>query len=237
MSGLATRQSPLGTIAQSLPRIGEILGNLKPTWHMRDLAPLTPAFAAAHDIGAFLWDVDGTLTRFHDTALAPEATPLHALLAVPGLSHAIVSNADERRYLELGRIFPAIPVLKGYRIGDLVEVRELKDGRDAWGPEAAAARLAAGAVPLRKPDGPLLLAIARHLGVLPARTVMVGDQYFTDIAGANLAAMRSVKLPAIGVADLPPGIRFGQRVERLAYRLRHGAPTWWPTVLPDPEPR
>jgi hypothetical protein len=44
--------------------------------------------------------------------------------------------------------------------------------------------------------------------------------------------MRSIKLPAIGAADLPPGIRFGQRVERLAYRLLHGAPRWVAAARP-----
>ncbi len=226
MSRMATRQSPLGTIAQSLPRIRSILGNLQPTWHMHDLAPLTASFVASHDIAALLWDVDGTLTRFHDTAWAPEAAPARALLAVPGLRHAIVSNADERRFTELGSIFPEIPVFKGYGTDGRVMLREIVAGQDSWTADELAERLAAGMVPLRKPDGGLLRAVAEHLGVEPARTVMVGDQYFTDIAGANLAGMRSIKLPAIGVAALPPGIRAGQRVERLAYRLLHGAPRW-----------
>lgn len=236
MSRIAARQSPLGTIAQSLPRIRQILGNLRPTWHMRDLTPLVPGFLARHDIGALLWDVDGTLTRFHDTSWAPEAGPVRALLGIPGLRHAIVSNADERRFRELGTIFPGIPVLKGYRVDGQVRLRELLHGHDDWSEADVARSLEAGAVPLRKPDGDLLLAIAGHLGVAPSRTVMVGDQYFTDIAGANLAGMRSIKLPAIGVADLPPGIRVGQRVERLAYRLIHGAPQWEaPTATSRPE--
>ncbi|MCA9722385.1 MAG: HAD hydrolase-like protein, partial [Gemmatimonadetes bacterium] len=54
--------------------------------------------------------------------------------------------------------------------------------------------------------------------------VMVGDQYLTDIAGANLAGARSIKLAAIAPETLPPGIRAGQRVERLLYRLLHGRP-------------
>ena len=55
---------------------------------------------------------------------------------------------------------------------------------------------------------------------------MVGDQYFTDIAGANLAGVRSIKLSAIGPESLPRSIRMGQMVERLVYRLLHGAPVW-----------
>ncbi len=226
MSSIASRQSPLGTIAQSLPRIRSILGNLRPTWHMRDLTPVDAAFVRRNRIAAFFWDVDGTLTRFHDVALAPEAAPVRALLALPGLHHAIVSNADERRFLELGTIFPELAVVKGYRVDGQVAVRQLVGGHDAWTGAELASRLAAGAVPLRKPDGDLLLGIAEALGLEPAGVVMVGDQYFTDIAGANLAGMRSIKLPAIGVADLPPGIRFGQRIERAAYRLLHGRPRW-----------
>jgi predicted HAD superfamily phosphohydrolase YqeG len=87
-------------------------------------------------------------------------------------------------------------------------------------------RVAAGAVPLRKPHGALVHAVTADLGLDLHDVVMVGDQYFTDIAGANLAGVRSIKLPAIGPETLPPGIRFGQLVEGVAYRVLHGAPIW-----------
>lgn len=228
MSRIAARQSPLGTIAQSLPRVRTILASMRPTWHMRDLRPLTAGFVAREGIRGCIWDVDGTLTRFHDVTLAVEAESIVPLFTLPGLTHAILSNADEGRYRELGRIFPDIHVMKGYRLDGQVHVRALVEGRDSWSAQQLDDRLAAGAIPLRKPDGELLLAVTRSLGLDPGEAVMIGDQYFTDIAGANMAGMRSIKVPAIGKADLPPGIRFGQAVERFAYRLLHGAPRWEP---------
>jgi predicted HAD superfamily phosphohydrolase YqeG len=222
VTSLARRQSPLGTLAQSLPRLRAILGNMRPTWHMPDARAITPAFLAAQAIDTIVWDVDGTLTHFHDTHLAQD----FAVMRAPGVDHAILSNADERRFQELGSIFPTIPICKGYRIDGVLMVRALLGGRDSF-PQVLRDRIGAdGVVPLRKPDGALLAAVIAHLGRDPGRTVMVGDQYFTDIAGANLAGVRSIKLRAIGWTELPPGIRFGQRVEQLCYRLLHGAPRW-----------
>lgn len=226
MSRLAARQSPLGTMAQTLPRLRSVLGNLKPTWHMRSLDRLDAAFIHRHAIEGILWDVDGTLTRFHDTVLAPEALPFRTLAAIATLQHAILSNAGEERFRELGRIFPEIPIVKGYRVDDVVMIRRLEHGEDSWTADEVADRIAAGAVPLRKPDGALVLAVLRTLGLEPRASVMIGDQYLTDIAGANLAGIRSVKLPAIGPETLPPGIRFGQRVENFLFRLLHGRPVW-----------
>ena len=105
-------------------------------------------------------------------------------------------------------------------------LRQILRGEDSWTAVQVSDRVAAGAMPLRKPHGELVLAVTRHLGLAPQDVVMVGDQYFTDIAGANLAGVRSIKLPAIGPETLPPSIRMGQVVERLVYRLLHGAPVW-----------
>lgn len=222
MSGLARRQSPLGTIAQSLPRIREILGNLEPTWHFRRSQEITPAFLARHGITTVVWDVDGTLTHFHRDVLVGGIPALEA----EGVTHAILSNAAEERYAELGRIFPSIPVCKGYRIDGAIRIRVLRDGNDSFDAMTRARLGADDVVPLRKPDGALLLETLAALGAEPRSTVMVGDQYFTDIAGANLAGVRSIKVAAAGWKLLPPGIRFGQRVEQLCHRVLHGAPRW-----------
>jgi predicted HAD superfamily phosphohydrolase YqeG len=219
---LSARQSPLGTIAQSLPRIRAILGNLRPTWHIRGATDISAATLRADGIELVVWDVDGTLTLFHDRHVAGP----FPILSAPGLRHAILSNADERRYEELGEIFPTIPVCKGYRIDGALRLRVLHAGKDSFD---AATRRRIGeptVVPVRKPDGPLLLEVARVCATDPSAVVMVGDQYFTDIAGANLAGVRSIKVDAIGWERLPWGIRFGQRVEQLCYRLLHGAPRW-----------
>lgn len=213
-------------MAQTLPRLGAVLRSLSPTWHMRSLDALDAAFMARHDIRGILWDVDGTLTRFHDTELAEEALPFRALVTIATLRHAILSNAGEERFRELGRIFPEIPIVKGYLVDGVVTIRRLQHGQDSWTAAEVADRLAAGAVPLRKPDGALVLGVLRTLGLDPRSSVMIGDQYLTDIAGANLAGIRSIKLPAIGPETLPRGIRFGQWVERMLYRLLHGRPAW-----------
>jgi predicted HAD superfamily phosphohydrolase YqeG len=234
MSRFAARQSPLGTMAQTLPRLRSVLGNLKPTWHMRSLDRLDAAFIHRHEIEGILWDVDGTLTRFHDTVLAPEALPFRALTTVATLQHAILSNAGEERFRELGRIFPEIPIVKGYLVDGVVAIRRLERGHDSWTTVEVANRLAAGAVPLRKPDGALIRAVLQELGLDPRASVMVGDQYLTDIAGANLGGIRSIKLPAIGPETLPPGIRIGQWIERMLYRLLHGRPAWDDLDLADP---
>ena len=226
MNQMAARQSPIGTIMQVLPKIGSVLRNLEPTWHLRSLDLLDADFVANHRIKALIWDVDGTITKFHDTTVADDARAFRTLTTIPGLQHAILSNAGEDRFRELGTIFPEIPVLKGYWWKDAVALREILHGEDSWSPEQVVERTAAGAMPLRKPHGGLVRAVTHHLGLAPADVVMIGDQYFTDIAGANLAGVRSLKLPAIGPETLPPGIRMGQVVERLVYRLLHGAPVW-----------
>src|SRR5690606_35023859 len=151
MSRLAARQSPLGTIAQTLPRLGRVLGNLRPTWHLDSLEALDDAFVARHAIRAILWDVDGTLTTFHGPEVAPPARRFLALCHHPGLRHAILSNAAEARYRDLGTIFPEIPVLKGFRVAGEVAMRELRHGRDSWPAERVAEVVAGGGVPLRKP--------------------------------------------------------------------------------------
>ncbi len=226
MNQMASRQSPIGTIMQVLPKIGSVLRNLEPTWHLPSLDLLDAEFVAHHRIKAIIWDVDGTITNFHDTTVADEARAFHTLASIPDLQHGILSNAGEDRFRELGTIFPAVPVLKGYWWEDAVALRQILRGEDSWSAEQVAERTAAGAMPLRKPHGELVLAVTRHLGLAPHDVVMVGDQYFTDIAGANLAGVRSIKLSAIGPESLPRGIRMGQMVERLVYRLLHGAPVW-----------
>ncbi len=203
-----------------------MLRNLRPTWHLHSLDLLDPDFVARHRIKALIWDVDGTLTNFHDTTVADAASAFLALATIPGLQHAILSNAGEDRFRELGTIFPEISVLKGYWWQEAVALRQILRGEDSWTAVQVSDRVAAGAMPLRKPHGELVLAVTRHLGLAPQDVVMVGDQYFTDIAGANLAGVRSIKLPAIGPETLPPSIRMGQVVERLVYRLLHGAPVW-----------
>jgi predicted HAD superfamily phosphohydrolase YqeG len=54
---------------------------------------------------------------------------------------------------------------------------------------------------------------------------MVGDQYLTDIAGAGMAGVRSIKIDAIAPSTFPMSLRAAQRAERVLYSLRHGRPS------------
>lgn len=221
MSRLATRESPVGTFAQSLSRLPTLLRSMDPTWTVKSLDEINPEFVARHDVTAFIWDIDGTLTAYHAKQLLPEVVnPFAALRAIPGVKHAILSNAPEWRVKELAGMFPDLPVVRGYTQGDALLSRRLLGRDDSWTPEELASRLATGAVPLRKPNADLVHLAVAELGVDPAGAVMVGDQHFTDIAGANLAGIRSIKLSNPAPASFPLSIRIMQQLEALAYRLR-----------------
>jgi predicted HAD superfamily phosphohydrolase YqeG len=43
---------------------------------------------------------------------------------------------------------------------------------------------------------------------------MVGDQYWTDVAGAGLAGIRSAKVPTAGRSTFPPALRAFQTIEK-----------------------
>ena len=221
MSGMAARETPLGTFRQSLGRLPLLLRNMDPTWSLGSIAEIDPAFVARHRITGFIWDIDGTLTAYHARALLPEAVaPFAALAAIPDLRHAILSNAPEWRVQELARMFPTLPVIRGYSHEGQVLARRLLGTTDSWTADELASRLAAGAVPLRKPSADLVRLAVAELGVDLAGAVMVGDQHFTDIAGANLAGVRSIKLPNPAASSFPGSIRVMQRVEAALYRLR-----------------
>lgn len=224
MSRLASRDSAWGTLGQSLGRLPLLLRHMKPTWFLESVAALDPAFLARHGITGLIWDIDGTLTAYHRTDLLPEAVaPFAALRAVPGLRHAILSNAPEWRFRELGGMFPDIPVIRGYQLDGSILGRRLLGGTDSWSPGELASRQAAGAVPLRKPNPELIRLALAELGEPASRVVMVGDQHLTDVAGASLAGVRSIKLPNPARATFPLSIRISQRLEAALYLLRHGA--------------
>jgi predicted HAD superfamily phosphohydrolase YqeG len=216
---LATRDSMSGTAAQVGSRFLSLVGRMKPTWHLPDLAALTPDFAGQHGITGFIWDVDGTLTAHHGDTLSPAAAPFTRLLAMPGARHAIVSNAPEARYERLGVIFPDVVVIRGYSLGDRVAFRRLLRGRESWSGDGDGSWIASGARPLRKPSGALVRHAAGELGCDLGAAVMIGDQYLTDVAGAALAGVRSIKLPTIEKSSFPRRLRIAQQLERSIYLL------------------
>ena len=225
MTRLARRESPLGTLAQSIGRVPELIRSMEPTWFLASVAELDEAFVLRHGVAGLIWDIDGTLTAYHCTELLPEvAAAFAALRDLPGLRHVILSNAPEWRFKQLAAMFPTIPVLRGYRVGTDVLGRRLLGETDSWTVEEREARIAAGAVPLRKPSAELVRVAVAELGCPPGRAVMVGDQHLTDVAGANLAGVRSIKVPNPAPETFPLSIRVSQRLEALLYRLRPALP-------------
>lgn len=220
MSRIATGDSAIATFVQSAPRLLSLLHQMRPTWRLPSLLALNPAFVERHAIEGIVWDVDGTLTGDRRPALVPEAeVPFRTLLSLGTLRHAVVSNAGEARYRELGTIFQRIPILRAYALGDAVLFRRLFEGADSWTQQELAARLAEGARVIRKPSALLVEYAVRELGVAKDRVLMVGDQYLTDVAGANLAGVRSVKLPTVAPESFRRSVRISQRIESLLYAL------------------
>ncbi len=223
MNRLASGASPFSTFFQVAPRLIEVAGHMRPTWHLPSLAALHPAFLQEHGIQGLIWDVDGTLTGDRRPALEPEARePFCTLIAAPDLRHVILSNASEERFTELGTVFPEIPILRGYLLGEERLFRRLQGEQDSWSPQELTDRLAAGARMIRKPSADLVAYAVESLGLDRAAVAMVGDQYLTDVAGANLGGIRSIKVPTLAGHTFRPSVKLSHRLEAMLYRLRHG---------------
>lgn len=208
------------TVRQSIPKALSVAKHLAPTFELRGASEIDASFLREHGIRGVLWDVDGTLTHYHGVTLAPEAEPVRFLFEADWIRHGVVSNSDEVRYMELGRIFPELPILKLYEAEEdgATYGRRLHRGHDLWYPKGLGPGVPdppqAVLEALRKPDPRILRFAVDQLGV-PAETVlMVGDQYWTDVAGAGLAGLRSAKVPTAGRSTFPPAIRVFQSVER-----------------------
>jgi HAD superfamily phosphatase (TIGR01668 family) len=222
MSRIASGDSAFATFVQSAPRLLTLLRQMRPTWELPALSALDADFVRRERIRGLVWDVDGTLTGDRRPALVPEVeAPFKALLAAPDVRHAILSNAGEARFRELGEMFPDIPILRAYARAGTIHHRKLHRGADSWTAEDLAARLSAGLRVIRKPSAALIDYAVRELGGDRESIVMVGDQYLTDVAGANLGGVRSVKLPTLAPESFRVTVRVSQRVEALMYRVFH----------------
>lgn len=223
MKSLASGSSVFSTLVQVWPRLISLIGRMPPTWQVRSLAEVTPAFLRARDVRGLIWDVDGTLTGDGRRDILPEAAaPFHALLAEADIRHVILSNASERRFLQLGEMFPEIPLLRGYVHGSATLFRTLHRGVESGTADQLAQRLADGAYVLRKPSAELIGYAVRELRCEREQVVMVGDQYLTDVAGANLGGIRSIKLPTLAPETFRRTVRLGQIVEQVIFALVHG---------------
>jgi HAD superfamily phosphatase (TIGR01668 family) len=213
---IAADRDWLSTIRQVLPTARKVLDNLRPTWHLPGVFAIDPEFLHAAGIRALVWDVDGTLTHRHAPDFAPEVrASLARLRSAEGLRHVVLSNSNEDRFAQLSGMLADVPVVKGYlsAAGPVFRVR--LGTVERW------SRPADGVLrPIRKPD-PLLARFALEVleVVDPSTVALVGDQYLTDVATANLAGIRSIKVPTLGRASFPPSVRLLQRVDEWLYRL------------------
>jgi HAD superfamily phosphatase (TIGR01668 family) len=221
------RDDWLQTVRQTLPRILELARNFRPTLHLESVAAIDPGILRSYHVQGIIWDVDGTLMPYHNTRVSPELEPaFQALLAAPDVRHVLLSNSGERRFRELGAIFPEIPVLRAYTSPRGILCRRLLGQRDSWSEAELASRLTAGARAIRKPNPILIEHALREMGELRREdVVLIGDQYFTDVAGANLAGIRSIKVRTLARETFPAPVRLLQRIEELAYRVLYGPPS------------
>jgi predicted HAD superfamily phosphohydrolase YqeG len=189
------------------------------------VADLSPEWFARRGIRAVVWDVDGTLTSYHGSEIgAAMERSFSQLLASHEQVHAILSNCDETRFAELGRIFPHTMLLRGYEnpnsTNSSFRIRHRIGSVDSFSSAELRTTLESGARQVRKPDGRLLRESIHLLGVEDLSTVaMVGDQYLTDIATANLAGAQSVKVRTYASDSFPLTLRISQLLERLLHRL------------------
>lgn len=207
------------TILQTMPRLPRVLRSLRPTWSLASVSAIDADFLVSVGISALIWDVDGTLTHHHACKLAP-GTVAHfqRLTAAPGLAHVILSNCGESRMAELATLFPDIPVVKGYRTSSGPVGRVRKGNAEVW-KGAPVGEL----TPLRKPDPALIEMALEVLDVRDRESVaIVGDQHLTDIAAANLAGIRSIKVPTVGRDSCPPVVRALQGVDSFCFSVTEG---------------
>ena len=210
----------LATLRQSIPRIRQLLSQLEPTYQLETVAEINAAFLERNEIRAVLWDVDGTIMSYHGKDVDPGFPHVRAMFRDGPARHAILSNCDEARFDELGRMFPEVPLLRGYSAPRESVFRYRLREIDTHTQEDIERLLATGGRQIRKPSGELIEYGMKVLEETdPQAVLMVGDQYLTDIASANLAGTRSARVKTFRRDTFPRSIRTSQRLETLIYRL------------------
>jgi predicted HAD superfamily phosphohydrolase YqeG len=210
-----------GTTRQILTNVWPVAFRLTPTYHLPDASGITPAFLDAEGIDLVIWDVDGTLMSYHAKRVAsPLVATLSEVTRNPHHRHFILSKCDEQRFETLGEIFPSLPLFRGYVLDDKWVSRVRRGTLDTHSRDAVRELLQRGGWQVRKPDARLVPAIMEEAGVRdPQRTLVVGDQFLTDVATAHLAGARSAKVDTLEPASFPRSIQTTQRIERTFYRL------------------
>ena len=226
MSSPRRHESLWETLRQSAPHLGAAIRNMRPTWHVESLRSVTAEFLDQHEIRTVIWDADGTLTAYHAAQLDPEIEPaFRALLASPRIQHLMISNSPEWRFAALGKLLPSVRIIRVYVCNNVVHTRSLYLGVDSMTTETRAALLAAGAHALRKPHRALMECALAQVDGEPAHAVMIGDQYLTDVAGAGMTGVRSIKVAPLAPSSFPLAVRLAQKGETLLYALLQGRAT------------
>jgi predicted HAD superfamily phosphohydrolase YqeG len=199
-----------------------LIARMRPTWHLPSLAEVDHGFVEAHGIRGLIWDVDGVLAADRGPVIPEAVRSFQALLQQPRLKHVILSNASEERFRQLGDIFPTVQLVRGYALGKSVLYRRRLGASDSWSETELEQRLVEGARMLRKPSAELVDYAIGELGCRKDEAVMIGDQYFTDVAGANLAGVRSIKLPTMAKESFRISVRVSHVMESLIYAVLYG---------------
>ncbi len=207
------------TLRQTVPRLRQTVRAGRPEFDLPGIPTITRAFLDRHEIRLVIWDVDGTLTAYHAKRIAPEYREhVEGLFADYSLRHVILSNCGETRFVELGSVFPGITLARAYATPEGPVLRLRKGEEDSHSTEALRVLLQNGARVLRKPSPVPIRLLLAESGMPPSATLMVGDQYLTDVAGANQAGIRSARVPVYRPDTFPLVLRAGQRLERLLVR-------------------
>lgn len=241
----------------TLRTAAQFMKNLRVNWAYYNLMPgefvdsvcdISPAFLRKRGIEGIVWDVDNTLMEYHGTAVDPSVRAAHEELC--SFPQVVLSNSDEKRYCELGRVFPDVPVLRAY---------EGRTGRLRWHGFRAYRRLFGGystldSTPgfnssrevraihsedsdglhprlkyyraLRKPNPDLFRYAQKELGIDdPKKVAVIGDRASTDISGGNQAGMYTIKVAPLRPETEPASGMVGRWCEVgvmawHAYRLR-----------------
>lgn len=208
------------TMIQTLPRLWTIARNTRPTYHLDSAKEITAEFLERERIKGVLWDVDGTVMSYHAKAIDDQFRHLNDLVMFGPARHAILSNCDEDRFLELAEIFPALPGLRGYTTKHGPVFRKTHHGEDTHTRAEIRDMIAGGAHQIRKPSGELIRYGMEVLEIAdPQQILMVGDQYLTDVASANLAGAKSAKVRTFRRDTFPLSIRISQRIERALHLI------------------
>jgi len=210
----------VSTVLQGGPKLVKLARHAAPTLRIDSVASLYPETIRSLGAHGIIWDVDGTLMPRHGSAVAPHLAAAFARLrGDPMLRHVILSNCDAKRFADLATIFTDIPILRVYaRAGGIIVRRRLGES-DSCTPGTDVSRLDSVRA-LRKPNVLMVRAALDELRCTsPSQAVMIGDQYLTDVAPANMLGVATVKVDTIEPGSFPMPVRALQLAERLLVRM------------------